>query len=176
MDIEKRISVFRLVRDIPYKVTLTQSLQDYCCSTKSMLLASLLEKEGLRTKQVICTFDWKDTPLPQEIVSLPYQVEETTHQFTQVYIPETSRWVNCDPTWDRLLEKAGFKISEWDGVTDTILAVSPKHILSEQEYSALWVRYSEQSEVDAYYDYHRDFFTAMNRWILDQRYRAEIIE
>ena len=80
-DIEKRVSLFKFISDIPYKIALNSEEQDYCCSTKSLMLASLLEREGLKTRQIICDFNWVDMPLPEAVLSLPYMVEETTHQF-----------------------------------------------------------------------------------------------
>ncbi len=170
MDVSKRKEFFRFIRDIPYKIALLEDEQDYCCSTKSTMLSALFEKNGLETRQIICKFDWRDTPLPPDILSLPYNPDDTTHQYFQVFIPETSKWVNCDPTWDVGLKSLGFKVAEWDGLSDTELAVNPTHIYSASESSNMINGiFQDRALISAHMDFHRDYYYAINRWMASGR-------
>ena len=83
MTIEERKSAFYFIRDIPYKIGLTLEEQDYCCSSKAVMLEKLLNALGLKTRNLICKFDWTQTPLPNAILSLPRDSGET-HQFLEV--------------------------------------------------------------------------------------------
>ncbi|HRK97370.1 MAG TPA: hypothetical protein PLE43_02705 [Alphaproteobacteria bacterium] len=168
-DIEKRVSLFKFIRDIPYKIALNSEEQDYCCSTKSLMLASLLEREGLQTRQIICDFNWVDMPLPEAVLSLPYMVEETTHQFLQVLIPETEDWINCDPTWDSGMKKCGFEISKWDGLHNTRLAVVPTRIYSPQESLDLIESFKNEGFITRHMAYHHVFYQAINDWLRASR-------
>ena len=129
------------------------------------MLGKLLEGLGLKTRQIICTFDWTETPLPQNVLSLPYDKSDITHQFMQVFIPETQRWVDCDPTWDYELIKGGFKISQWDGINPTILAVTPHKIFSQEETLEYKKKWEDPAAIERHLDFCRDFYGAINNWL-----------
>ncbi|MCB9963356.1 MAG: hypothetical protein H6855_04960 [Rhodospirillales bacterium] len=164
MSVEKRVSYFNFVRDIPYKIGL-EGHQDYGCASKSGILTSLLEGLGLKTRQIICRFDWEETPLPRNVLGLPRQKDDVTHMFIQVFIPETGIWVNCDPTWDTGLKQAGFEIAEWDGLSDTIIGVNPIEIFSPEGSDLYMEKWSNPDLVASHMAYHHAFYAALNEWM-----------
>ncbi len=168
MSIESRINFFEFVKNIPYKIPLYQDAAAYNCSSKAAILGTLLQGLGLQTRQIICTFDWDETAIPAHILALPRE-EGETHLYLEVLIPETGKYVICDPTWDRELAKAGFTIAKWDGLTDTAFAVKRHHIFKPEETQGLMQKYSDPAFVQAHLDNHRDFYRAINKWMHELR-------
>ncbi len=173
MSIEERVRFFEFVKNIPYKIGLYPDDPDYCCSSKAAILEKLLQGVGLQTRQIICTFDWDETTIPANILSLPRD-EGETHLYLQVLIPETGKWVNCDPTWDRDLVRGGFSIAAWDGLTDTICAVKQHHIYTAEETQDLMKEYSDPGFIRAHLDHHRGFYGAINRWMHSLRGHSNV--
>lgn len=170
MSVAERIACFEFIKNIPYEIGLPYGAPGYCCSSKSKMLARLLEAMGLETRQIICGFDWTETPLPQDLLALPREAGET-HQFMQVFIPEKQEWVDCDPTWDQGLQKAGFDIAEWDGLNDTILAVKPHRIYTPEEVQQLMIEYSDPDTIRLHFERCDKFYRGLNKWMKDIRHQ-----
>lgn len=168
MSIAERITAFEEVRDLPYHIPLTDKDTNLNCVGKAVLLAEKLHALGLETRQIICTFDWTETPLPQDILDLPRDPGET-HLFLQVFIPETNQWVNCDPSWDQAVGKAGFPIATWDGLNDTALAVEPLMIYDAEESLEILEDESDPDLHKQHMKLHRTFYRAINEWLAEQR-------
>lgn len=173
MSPEDRIQFFEFVKNIPYKIALCPDEPDYCCSSKAAILEKLLRGMGLQTRQIICTFDWDETTIPADILSLPRD-EGETHLYLQVLIPETGKWVDCDPTWDSDLGKAGFQIAEWDGFSNTALAVKAHHKYTAEETENLMREYSDPAFIQKHLDDHRDFYSAINAWMHSLRNNSNV--
>src|SRR3989339_1633592 len=112
-----RVKLFEAVRDIPYY--LGEEGKNASCGAKAKLLSKLLEAIGLRCRLVYCYFTWAETNIPKEIVNRAPQAK-ASHVLLKVYVPENKKWVFVDPTWDSGL-KTHFKISQWDGVSNTTI-------------------------------------------------------
>ena len=168
MTIAQRIAAFMAARDVPFYIGLTDTETTHNCVTKSDRLANDLHDLGLKTRQILCTFDWTETALPQHILDLPRDPGET-HLFLQIFIPETNSWINCDPTWDNALKPAGFPIAEWDGLNDTILAVKPHVIYSPEESITLLNDENDPDESVKHMQMHHDFYHAINEWLCEKR-------
>ncbi len=168
MSIAERISAFKFIRDIPYKIGLSLNEQDYCCSTKAVMLEKLLRGLGLKTRHIICRFDWTETPIPKNILILPRECGET-HQFLQVYTPESNSWVNCDPTWDVYLAKAGFQIEDWNGINATGIAVNSLQTYSPDESAELIKGYQDIDLIKKHLESHQEFYKAINCWLGSKR-------
>lgn len=165
MSLQERIRFFEWVKNIPYKIGIDPEAPDYCCSSKSVILAKLLGTLGLETRQIVCTFKWEETPLPADILSLPYEREDVTHQFMQVFIPETQHWVNCDCTWDSQLAAGGFDIAQWDGVNPTILAIQPHEIFSPEKTVEYKKKWNDPAAIERHMNHCRAFYGAINSWM-----------
>ena len=120
------VEYFNQVRDIPYSIPIHQNNQDNCCNGKVRKLKNLVEREGYKTRYRVCTFRWSDLNIPKEILELQKE-DLATHVYLEVLVGEN--WIKVDPTWDSGLKNI-FSIAEWDGKTDTLLAVSPIEIYS----------------------------------------------
>lgn len=167
--IQERRRLFRMVRDISYFISLDESEQDYCCVTKPFLLDRLLGTIGLKSRHILCTFRWEDLPLPADVMKHSHDAEDT-HEYLEVFTPEDGKWVKVDPNWDSRL-RSSFNIAEWDGVHDTILAVTPLRTYSPEESEEI-IKAEEAQDASAriaYIERNRDFFQSLNVWLAHQR-------
>ncbi|HEY1096696.1 MAG TPA: hypothetical protein VGF14_05600 [Alphaproteobacteria bacterium] len=168
MSLAQRIAFFEFVRDIPYRIGLGEDDTNYNCVTKSDMLAKMLEGLGIKSRPIICTFDWMEGVFPASVLALPRDPGET-HQYLEIYIPETKKWIKCDPTWDKRLADAGFTIPQWNGKSDTALAVKPHKIYSAEESLQIIADENDPKEYTRHMRKHRRFYKAINRWLESQR-------
>jgi len=167
--LKERVRLFRIVRDIPYYISLEDSMQDYSCVIKPFLLDRLLSTLGVKSKHILCTFRWGDLSLPRSVLEHAHDPEDT-HEFLAVFVPERAEWVTVDPNWDSSVGHI-FRVAEWDGLSDTCLAVTPIKTFSAEE-SAKIIQEEDTQDPSiryAYLERNKDFFQAFNRWLVDQR-------
>lgn len=157
-NVNERIRLFKIVREIPYYAAVGEE-QDYSCSTKGEILQRLLR---LQSRYRICEFRWEDLKLPQEILKY-YQEDPEYHQFLEIQIPETKKWIIVDPTWDSGLKKI-LPVNDWDGIHDTEIAVPTKKIYSPTESEELIKRFNRQNYVEAYIRKNKEFLIALNKY------------
>ncbi len=160
--IVERIRLFKMVRDIPFYLGLDGE-QGYECVTKPEILDRLFRTIGLKSRHIICEFRWKNLDLPDELMKLPHDDPET-HEYLEVWIPEGGKWIIVDPNWDSRIKWPTIPIAEWDGSTDTKLAVIPIKTLSPQE-SSVFITKDVGEEREKYMERNRKFFIALNRWL-----------
>ena len=157
-NIKLRIKLFNSIRDIPYLIG--QKEVDASCYAKTKILGDLLIRTGLNCQVFYCQFLWKNLRIPKKLLDLtkkPY----SRHYFLKVYIPERKKWVYVDPTWDKGL-RTKFKISEWDGLSNTILAVSPLGKINKFSKTLFCFPFRDFNQ--------KDLFTSMlNKWLLKIR-------
>ncbi len=162
----ERVRIFRIVRDIPYYIAIGNE-QDYSCSTKAEICQKMLYPLGLKSRYRICQFRWEELGLPKKILKFPHEDPEY-HQFLEVYIPEKRTWVTVDPTWDSGLQKI-FEIAEWDGISNTKLAVPTNKIYSPRKSLSLIEEFNDPEEMKNYLNYNRKFFVALNNYFNNLR-------
>lgn len=165
--INERIRLFKIVRDIPYYIATSDNEQGYECVTKPEVLKMLLQTIGLKCRDIVCEFRWEDLGLPEEILKLPHEDPET-HGYLDIWIPETKKWIKVDPNWDSRIKHPKIPIAEWDGLNDTKLAVIPTKIYSPKE-SAAFNEQDAGEEHDNYLKRNREFFRAFNGWLQSLR-------
>jgi len=167
--IEERVRLFRIVRDIPYYVSLGEE-QDYSCATKPFLLDILFRSLGLEIKHVLCSFEWEKQGLPEELLRIPHDRTET-HEYLLVFIPENQQWVIVDTTWDSRIQHPGCPISHWDGLSDTPIGVVVEHTWSPEESERLIAEEDNMSpeERTEYMKRNNGFLAAFNKWLESQR-------
>lgn len=159
------IQLFDKVRDIPYRIPINSNEEDFCCNGKARRLRKLLEQEGLQARYVVCSFRWSDLDIPKKILNLTDD-DFSTHVYLEVLI--ANRWIKIDPTWDAGLKDI-LPISEWDGETDTTLAVSPIETYSIEKSEEIMSHCEpEQVAVDRN-DKNHDFEEALNSWLEQNR-------
>lgn len=167
--IQARKDMFRFVRDIPYYISLDEK-QDYCCGTKAFMLERLLRDLGLKTRQVICKFNWEELPIKNEILKLPHDKPEF-HQYLEVWIPETKQWVAVDSTWDAGLKNTGFPVAEWDGLHHTTIAAPLVEVFSPEESKRLIKEddWPNGPVTKQWQQRNKQFITTLNKWLAEVR-------
>ncbi len=122
----KLVEIFEEVQAIPYKVCkydegcIDEKLKEGDCRHKSHLIFNLLKNEGFEVKKVKVIFNWKDLPLPKEIISL-LKESSSVWDHDAVAVKINSKWIKVDCTWDPALKSIGFPVTvNWDGESDTL--------------------------------------------------------
>jgi len=139
----------------------------------TFFLADRLKRSGFKVDLGIATFDWRELPIPSEILSLlkdPIQY----HMFLYVRdarndAPE----MQLDATWDRRIKHLGFTVSDWDGVNSTPLTV-PIKTLWRQNYAILKARSIASSMIRQVLDVTKGnqptpFNDRFNMWLNEER-------
>jgi len=125
------VEKFYKIRNIPYHIPLNENEENYDCEGKNKLLAEELKKLGYKVRGRVGLLRWSEQKLPKTILELSHE-DESSHYFLEVIPPGKDHWIIVDATWNPELEKAGFKIAEWDGVSSTLLAFSCYKILPQE--------------------------------------------
>jgi len=121
----KIIRLFEEVQKIPYKICkfnedeINEDIIYGDCRHKSTLLYNLMKKEGINIKKLGVIFDWKDLPIPDDILSILKKSGTIwTHYSLSAEIEDN--WIKIDCTWDPPLKELGFPITiKWNGLVDT---------------------------------------------------------
>ncbi len=129
------------------------------CSEKHLFLGEEFKKLGIPVKYLLIRFDWNDLPIPKEIVIKNKKGPIGWH--FALKIKPKNKWIYVDATWDPKLEKAGFPVTRnWNGNSDTKLAVPPKKIIELRiRPPKILIRRLN----------NREFFEALNKWLELQR-------
>jgi len=124
----------KLVRDIqqipfrmgldgdPHKLTGEQAGN---CLRKSLFLAHKLPDHGFEVVGFEATpFDWRDLPIPRDIVG-KLKDPTDTHVALHVTQPPHPDVMRLDIAFDPSMSRLGFPIYEWDGTASMPIAVQP---------------------------------------------------
>ena len=175
--LQARINVFNRIRDIPYAVV--PEIMDYkgytnilktgkgSCSPKHFLLCEMYRRLGLPVLYVVYPHRWDEIAeimgeyslrLKEMALALPV----SRHLACKIEIDD--RLVLVDATFDLPLQKAGFKVNaDWDGISDTILPITP---CGDEE----WYYPSEarlmKTEINRQF---RDFYLELNTFLEQMR-------
>ena len=108
--------LFTLVRDIPFVLgaegkpeTLIRDNYGGCVK-KHLFLAPRLKRIGYKVDIGIAQFDWRELPIPDDILALLKQPIQY-HMF--LYLNKNGRSSIVDATWDKGMSEKGFPINEW---------------------------------------------------------------
>ncbi len=121
----KIVQLFEKVQRIPYRVCkfdkseINLEIFHGDCRHKSELLYSLLSKEGYKVKRLKIEFNWKDLPIPKNILDI-LKISGTIFSHDSLLVKINNKWVKVDCTWNPELARRGFPITKnWDGKTNT---------------------------------------------------------
>ncbi len=169
--VDARISIYRKIRDIPYAVIPEISNADSfaeilnvgkgSCTPKHLLLASMFEKLGDTVLLAVYPFRWSDVEIdfPSEIKSIIDTLPDDHHMACKAEID--GRLVVVDATVDSTLEKLGLSVNtEWNGFSDTFLAVEPSG--PAQLFHPSEARHINSMMIDKT---HLEFFAQLNSWL-----------
>ena len=163
------IKEFYKIRDVPYRIPLSLEEPDDCCSGKSSRLFKIFTEVGYDVRYRVCTFLWSDMNLSRELRIIPHE-DECTHSYLEVKIE--NEWKIVDATWDKSLQGL-FTINNWDGKSDTIVAVPVRKCFSTEESTKIMQEsLTEQTIID---DLKKNgkFYKAFNKWLEGHRKRGK---
>ena len=158
------ISTFESIRDIPYRIPLKSGEEDDCCSGKHEKLLNLLKKKGYEVRYRVCVFLWNNLNLPSELEKIPHD-EDCTHTYLEIKISDD--WKILDVTWDKKLKRL-FHINEWDGKSDTQIAVKATKIFTPQK-SLEIVNNQDEKVINKDLEINGEFYKAFNEWLDENR-------
>jgi len=128
MDIQKRIDIFRSVRDLAYRLPLTR--EDITCNDTSCIGKSRLLYEKLQpvypVRYRLYQFFWSEADLPVDVAQ-KIRVDEGNHCVVEIYL--NGDWITLDPSWDKDLG-AIFSVNDWDGMHSTPISIPYREKLS----------------------------------------------
>lgn len=105
--------------------------------------------------------------LPVELMRVPHE-NESTHAFLEVSM--NGRWMIVDATWDSALKDV-LSINDWDGVSDTSVAVSVIELFSlERSKQIMEIENLDETKKDL--EKNGDFYGAFNEWLKSVRSRV----
>jgi len=158
------ITIFNLIRDIPYKIPLSLDDKAIDCDQKHKELFDLLTKHGLKVRFRICVFLWNDLNIPAKILKI-FHTNKCEHLYLEVLIE--NQWIVLDATWDIGLKNI-LKINKWDGKSNTDLAVKPLKIYSPKEKRNLLHNETKESFLKDI-ETSGAFYRAFNEWLEKNR-------
>ncbi|MFA6550459.1 MAG: transglutaminase domain-containing protein [Candidatus Gracilibacteria bacterium] len=175
---EARQKLFEFIQSFPYELRSFKArggIELYDeekgdCRHKSNALYALLKQRGFEVRKLDVLFDWKDLPIPKEILALKKRSgTRAFHDGIEVKID--GKWVYVDPTWDPALAHVGFPVTtNWDGASPTKeisngkteKIPAGKYEKFEDYLAAYKMPWPVRSETDA-------FNKALNEWLNKQR-------
>jgi len=132
---ELLVKLFYFVQKIPYRITSFDSRVRACgesvgiglkrgdCRHKSLLLYNLLMERNFDVDKVKVIFDWKDLPLPSEVLGI-LEKSGTRMSRDVLRVRVNPRYcVYVDPTWNFDMGEIGFPVTgDWEGTSPTAQA------------------------------------------------------
>lgn len=124
--IKRGIDLFAQVRNIPYRLGLDGDPNKMMnegvgnCTRKHLYLQPRLKELGYKVDIGIAVFDWRELPIPNEIISLLNDPIDT-HMF--LFVDNKP----VDATWPPGIPS--FFSNRWDGVNATLLGVAAIEII-----------------------------------------------
>lgn len=168
---DTRIAVFYKIRDIPYAVIPELNnprryhdileLNRGSCTPKHFLLCHIYQKIGLEVLYAVYPFRWSDfgAVYPPELQELAAVMPISYHLACKVDI--AGKLVLVDATIDPALQKIGLPVNkEWDGFSDTLLAVNPCG--EEQLYHPSEAYFLQPAIID---EKSLAFYSRLNSWL-----------
>lgn len=154
------VEYFRFVRDIPFRIPVSTIEPDFTCVGKHVVLRTLLSSLGFKVRYAFCEWLWSNLDLPESLKTIPHD-DRIGHVYLEVFSKEQKRWIIVDATWDKRLDSK-LPISDWDGKSDTVIAVKPTKMLRERAdklekpSEAQWMEFMKANG---------QFVEAFNRWL-----------
>jgi len=167
VDLKKEIiRLYKKIQKVPYHFVERRDPKKLfdigkgCCFEKNVFLAREYEKLGIPVKYFLIEFYWRDLPIPKHIIK-KIENPENHWQHLAFKIKVVSKWIWVDSSWDIALAKAGFPVTkDWDGKSDTKLAVKP-----------LDIKLTRRKHKTRVVTTQKEFFRALNEYLEKVRKR-----
>jgi hypothetical protein len=146
------IKKFYEIRNIPFHISIDGE-PGFDCEDKAKMFIETATTLGFEARMRVGLFDWKNIALPSEIATIPHD-KSCSHMFAEIK-NRNKVWVFVDLTWNPELFRAGFAITEWDGINSTEFAMVLKEILPLEktaEYLRSIDRVTDMKENSKFYE------------------------
>ncbi|OGY99773.1 MAG: hypothetical protein A2945_02135 [Candidatus Liptonbacteria bacterium RIFCSPLOWO2_01_FULL_52_25] len=160
------VQEFEKIRDIPYRIPLSTTERDDCCSGKSEQLLKILKVAGHGARYRVCTFRWSDLNLPNWVEQVPHE-NECTHTYIEILLD--GEWKIVDATWDRGLKNIFAVNNNWDGRSNTEVAVPVRKLFSPKQSAEYMKRSATTDAIAEDLKKNGKFYEAFNRWLETKR-------
>lgn len=167
LSIGELVGIFNSIRDIPYRIPLALDDTSIDCMQKHQLLARALSEKGYDVRFRACSFLWSAMAIPPEILNIEH-VDRCEHLFLEILIE--GRWVVLDATWDSGL-RGILPVNEWDGKSDTKIAVEPLSVYPEPKETL--VHFENEEAILEDLRTSGAFYAAFNVWLDKTREKAK---
>lgn len=159
----KLIESFERVQKIPYRcraknfTVINEEVPYANCGQKRRLLKQKLESLGFECRNLDAIFNWRDLPIPEEILKILKNSETfQKHHLLEVKIGEN--YLKVDSTWNLELEKLGFPVTKfWDGNSDTEQITKGKIFFYNPLVKNIWLPYFPEERIK--------FSEGLNQWL-----------
>lgn len=158
-------AAFYRIREIPYRIPLSLTEPDQCCSGKTKQLFAVCESLWIPCRYRVVEFLWSDSGLPNEVSEISHD-DLCTHVFLEILL--WNEWYYADPTRDSWLRSV-FQISERDWVSSTYFAVKPIRFYDLQTSHEIMMWDSTEQEIIDDLEKHRPFYKSLNLWFEEVR-------
>jgi len=158
------IEIFNKIRDIQFRIPTSTDDPSMDCDEKHKRLFNLLTKTGYKVRYRVCSFSWSSLNIPKKILNIQHK-DECEHLFLEIFL--NNKWVILDASWDIGLKNI-FTVNEWNGKTNTEIAVKPTEIFPPQKKHEL----SHTMNKDAILEDMKEsgkFYEALNGWLEENR-------
>ena len=169
------IEVFHAVRRLPYLSSGDRSLETILktgkgsCSSKHILLATLLNKLGIKAEVELVLGDF-GSPLkaardvPDRLLKFSEQGIRDVHNVVRAWIK--GQPVILDATWHDAVTPYGFRVNHhWEGAGDTVIAVDVEKFLGPASDAATAKEKIISSWPAAEQNRRRQFLDMINAWV-----------
>ncbi len=155
---------FNMIRDIPYRIALSDDEENCSCVGKNRKLIELFEKDNIPVRWRICTFAWSDLGVPEKVLSLN-TLDNPTHAYLE--IAYNNDWTVVDATWDKGLSSV-FPVNEWSDIPNMNIAV-PEIEICSVERSADIMRLVDAGKIKTDFGELGGFYRELNKWLEEVR-------
>lgn len=156
------IDLFERVQNIPFGFSKDKAV----CSEKHFFLAKEFKRLGIPVKFLLVKFSWKDLPISKEVEQAVDKQKNPFHWHVALKIKPRNKWIHLDATWDLGLKESGLPVVEqWDGKSDTKLAVKPIRIIEIPFFMHGILEFIGKRVRDK----HKGLQKALSKWIEQKR-------
>lgn len=157
--------IYEEIKNEPYNVSTEFCVEAPNCYFKGIRLIKALAELGYAVRGRVADIDWKNTPVPSEIVSLIPKDAQERHFFVEVMMDD--EWRTLDPSIDPETEKLGFRAVSFDGDPRTCFDLDKRYMHVEQ--IDFLSTFSQEDVGENYFNMMLPFLISVNEWFDSQR-------